>query len=98
MKNQFNNLNSLKITGSIVVVLAVLNLIGSNLLATKGHEVEKLTQQTQSLQKENSYLGNQIATKSSLSYIEEQALTLGFQKISQPIALTAPAPVAMLTR
>lgn len=88
---------SLKLTGMIVVVLALFNLVGSNLLATRGHELESLTKETLLLQKENTNLQNQVASYSSLSRIEAAALALGFQKISSPIALTAPEPVAMAT-
>ncbi len=99
MINKLKNIHlSLKLTGALVVVLAVSNLVGSNLLATRGHEVETLTIKAKTLQKENSYLSNQIAKFSSLSYIENQANTQGFQKINSPVALTTPAPVAYLSR
>ena len=98
MINKIQNLHpSLKLTGGLVVVLAILNLVGTNLLATKGHELEQLTQQSISLQKENAILSNQVASLSSLSYIEEKATQLGFEKINKPIALTTPAPVAYLS-
>ncbi len=89
---------SLKITGSLIVVLGLLNLIGSNLLATKGHQLETLTTQTIALEKENTILNNQISQYSSLSYVQSQAEALGFEEINKPIALTPPAPVALLTR
>lgn len=99
MINKIKSLHlSYKITGSLVVVLAIFNLIGSNLLATRGEEVDLITTQTLTLEKENVHLSNQIARLSSLSYIEEKANSLGFEKISKPIALTPPAPVAYLSQ
>ncbi len=99
MINRIKNIHpSLKATGCLVVLLAVFNLIGSNLLATRGHEVEKLSVETLSLQKENTHLTNQISQLSSLSYIESQASLHGFQKINKPVVVTSSSPVALLPR
>lgn len=96
MIKTIKNLNlPLKITGSLVLVLALLNLFGSNFLATRGQRVDEMTQEILKLEKENSFLTQEVSRLSSLSQLEARALTLGFQKIDKPIALTTPAPVAL---
>ncbi len=87
---------SLKITAALVVVLAILNIIGTNLLATQGQELEQIHQKTLQLENENQILANKIAHCSSLSYLEEQAKEKGFIKISKPLALKDIAPVAYI--
>lgn len=89
------NLNqTIKLSLLAVITLAVLNLIGSNLLATGGRELNDLNHEYQTLKKENAYLKNQIASQNSLSSLETWADDHGFVKIQKPIALTTPAPVA----
>ena len=87
---------SLKITAALVVVLAILNIVGTNLLATQGQELEQIHQKTLQLENENQILANKIAHFSSLSYLEEQAQEKGFIKISKPLALKDIAPVAYI--
>lgn len=87
---------SLKITAALVVVLAVLNIVGTNLLATQGQELEQIHQKTLQLENENQILSNKIAHHSSLSYLEDQAQEKGFIKISKPLALKDIAPVAYI--
>lgn len=96
MKNKINL--SLKITYALVVVLAVLNIVGSNLLATQGSELEQIRQKTTRLESQNQSLTNRIAGYSSLSYLEKKAKDHNFLKISQPLALKGVTPVAYLNR
>lgn len=87
-----------KISLATLFVLVIANLIGSNLLATGGSELQSVNHEYQTLQKENSYLKNQIAQASSLNNLEVWAETHGYVKISNPLALTAPAPVAYVAQ
>ncbi len=89
---------SLKIGLVSVFILAILNLVGSNFLATQGNEVQQLQQQTAQLRKENIRLKNQVAEVSSLANLEIWADSKGFIKISQPLALSAASPVAYLSQ
>lgn len=91
--NKYLNI-SLKITAALVVVLAILNIVGTNLLATQGQELEQIHQKTLQLENENQIIANKIAHYSSLSYLENKAQDKGFIKISQPLALKDIAPVA----
>lgn len=86
----------LKVIGTTIVILALLNLVGSNILATKGSELTKINQQIYQAQRQNDYLSQKIASHTSLSKIQAKAQELGFVSVSQPVALTTPAPVAYI--
>jgi len=85
----------LKLSAVTVGTLAIFNLVGSNLLATQGHELTKTYSQTQLIKKENIRLTNEIAHQSSLASLETWADEHSFIKIDKPIALATPAPVAL---
>lgn len=87
----------LKTTFSLVACLVIITLVASNLLATKGHELAQLRTQTQQISSKNSQIKNQIANETSLNELENWAIENGFIKISTPIALTTPAPVAYVS-
>lgn len=89
---------SLKFTAALAIILAILNIVGTNLLATQGQELEKLNQKTIQLRNQNQILTNKISHFSSLSYLEEKAREQGFVKITQPLALKDAAPVAFVSR
>lgn len=89
---------SLKIGTVTVAIFAILNLIGANLLATQGEQLSQIYDQTGQIKKENAILANDIAAETSLASLESWADARGFVKISKPIALTTPAPVAYLPR
>ena len=98
MKQKLTLNHLLKTTYLLVVVLGLGNLIATNVLATSGRQMESLSQQTVQLDKDNLYLRNQIAQITSISRLEEQAVTLGYQPISRTLAVTTPAPVAYVTQ
>ncbi len=73
-----------KIIGLIILVVglvAVLEIWTVNRLATYGEQLSKLEQIKGSLTTENELLENQIAEKSSLSHLNDQALSEGFRPI-----------------
>lgn len=73
-----------KIIGLIILVVglvAVLEIWTVNRLATYGEQLSKLEQIKGSLSTENELLENQIAEKSSLSHLSEQAAAEGFRPI-----------------
>lgn len=88
----------LKINFIVVITLAILNLVGTNLLATQGQQLNQIYAQTNQIRKENVALANDIAKESSLLALETWADSRGFVKVDKPLALTTPAPVAYLSR
>ncbi len=92
MTNKFNH--SIKLILALVVILGLANLVGTNVLATGGRQLDSLHQQIIVLEKDNLYLKNQIAQATSLQNLETQAINLGFVPVNQTIAIVTPAPVA----
>lgn len=89
------NLNqTIKLVTIVVVLLGAANLIGTNLLATQGNELENLSMQTMNLEKDNLHLKNQISQSTSLAYVEQKANELGFVEINQTLAISGSIPVA----
>ncbi len=64
----------------IVAVLALLQIIFANKLATSGEVLQKMEKEAEVLKMENRRLSNQIASCSSLLELEEKAKQLGFSK------------------
>lgn len=95
--NRYLNL-TYKFTFILTILLAAVNLIGSNLLSTHGQTLETTNQELVSIRKENLYLTAQIAQNSSLSTISLKAQGLGFVTIDKPLALSTPAPVAYVAQ
>lgn len=92
------NQNIIKTTKIIYVTalfLGLVNLVASNVLATQGQELSSLNNEAIELQKENQYIKNTISKQTSLAELEKWADENGFVKVSDPIALTTPAPVAL---
>jgi hypothetical protein len=71
------------------------NIAMSSTLSTKGAELTHLTQQTNKIERENMNLSFLISQEISMATIEKRALSMGFEKIAKPIALTDLSGVAM---
>ena len=96
MINQ-KKLNSiLKISLTMLVVLAFTNLIATNLISTKGQDLSQTNQEILALEKDNTYLENQIASETSLASLEVWAIDNQFVKISDPLTLPTSSSVAYL--
>lgn len=70
----------------------------TNKLSIKGKELEELTLNKETLEKEISKLSFEISSVSSISYVEIEARKDGFTDYKQQIAVISPAPVAALIR
>jgi hypothetical protein len=62
----------------ILVPLVILEIWAVNRLSTYGEKISSFVSAKQSLELENQVLRNQIAEKSSLQYVNEEASNLGF--------------------
>lgn len=65
---------------AIFAVLAITNLINTNILATQGALVSETELSTLRLEKENQILNFKIAEYSRLAELESQATQIGFQR------------------
>lgn len=81
----------------VALILGLTNIIVSNQLSTEGRTLANITGEIITLEKEVSFLNQQIAAESSLAQVETRALSLGFIGIERPLALTTPEPVALVT-
>lgn len=78
----------------LAAVGAVVNLIGTNALATQGIVLDKLTSETQKIAKQNQNLRLEISQSGNLSYIESQAVKRGFKRIKTNLIISSPDAVA----
>ena len=79
---------------SLIAAFVLINLFGTNSLATQGIVVDDLYFKTQELQKQNQELEIEINKLGNLSRIYEIASSQGYQHITQPIALSGSSLVA----
>ena len=73
----------------IILPLVVLEIWSINRLATLGVDINKMNATASSLKLENQVLQNQIAKRSSLETIDNNAKALGFQNIKSVQKVTA---------
>jgi hypothetical protein len=78
-----------------VLILLVVRVYFSNQLAVSGSRVGYSNSKLADLKKEKSELENQLSQKSSLSYIESKAATLGFVKIGKIEVISGGGSVAL---
>lgn len=95
MNNLINLTNLCKVSVGLCGCMFLLNIAMSNTLSTKGMELTKLTQETNKIDRENMNLAYLISSETSMANIESRALSMGFEKIAKPIALTDLSGVAM---
>jgi len=77
-----------------LVVLVILNLIGTNVLATQGFAVNELEMQTLKLEKENRALKVKIEERVNLREISQLAQNQGFSKASDIVFMPTPPTTA----
>ena len=77
-----------------VVLLAVVNLVGTNALATQGVVLDNIIRQTDKISKENQILSVEIGKKTNLSYIESTAIKLGYKRVRTNLVIPVSEAVA----
>lgn len=77
-----------------VGLVAIVNLVSTNALATKGMELSNLYQHSQTLKKTNQQLETEINKYSNLSYIQEIAEDKGFRRINKISVVSTSSLVA----
>ncbi len=78
----------------LVAITATINLVGTNALATQGVVLDGTLTKTAEIEKENKFLRLEIAKMSTLSYIENKALELGFKRDKTNIIIQPDQAVA----
>lgn len=79
----------------VLLVLAGYNLVGTNVLATRGFDLMTVEQKTIALEKENRQLQVKIDESSRLQSLEDVASLLGYSRASNIVMLPTPATTAM---
>lgn len=78
----------------LVVLFAVVNLVGTNALATQGVVLDNISRQTDKIGKENQTLSVEIGKKANLSYIESTAIKLGYKRVRSNLVIPVSEAVA----
>ncbi|MBI2326620.1 hypothetical protein HYU91_04520 [Candidatus Collierbacteria bacterium] len=85
---------SLGLVYGFVALLAVVNLVGTNALATQGIVLDNISRQTNKISKENQILSVEIGKKTNLSYIESTAIKLGYKRVRTNLVIPVNEAVA----
>ncbi len=83
------------IVASLVLILALAQLVVSYYLATLGEKLRQLEAKAAQLQQENRVLAEEISNNGSLSKISLKAQELGFTRTTAVLHLTPQIPVAL---
>lgn len=78
----------------LVIVLAMVRLVVSNVIATSGLALDKIESQTEALKLENDVLNEKLLSVSSLTAIASEAAKIGFTSSSQSYLLVFPNTLA----
>lgn len=79
---------------SLVFILAIVNLVGTNTLATQGVVLDNILRETEKTTKENQILSVEIGKINNLSYIESTAAKLGFRRVRSNLIVSPVEAVA----
>lgn len=79
-----------------VGILAIVNLVGTNSLATQGVVLDTVLRETEMRTKENQILAVEIGKVSALSYIESSVVKLGFSRVTSNLIVSPVEAVAAL--
>lgn len=93
---QFFKYNYLTLKGIFILImlLSILQLYVSNRFVTEGEKIKQAQDQAKLVKSENLSLEDKIQELSSLSYLEKQAIDLGFVKVNKVEYLISPAVIA----
>lgn len=81
-----------------VLFLALVNLVGTNSLATQGVVLDDILRETEKVTKENKSLIVEIGKISNLSYIESTVAKLGFRRVRSNLIVSPVEAVAALNQ
>ena len=89
--------NKITLVISLVALFAVAtaNLVGTNVLATKGFDLSTVEQKTLALEKENHDLQVKIEESTQLKTLESTATSNGFVRTSAIVFMPTPPATAM---
>ena len=90
--------NLLFLVYGLVGLLAVVNLVGTNALATQGIMLDSVLKQTGQINKENQILAVEIGKINNLNYIESTATKLGFRRVKSNMVISPVEAVAAVIR
>lgn len=79
-----------------VALLAVINLVGTNALATQGVVLDSILRQTDKTSRDNQTLSVEIGKISNLSYVESSATKLGFKRVTSTLVISPVEAVAAI--
>jgi len=77
-----------------VALLAIVNLVGTNALATQGVILDNILRQTDKISKDNQIISVEIGKISNLSYLESTAAKLGFKRVRSNLIISDSEAVA----
>lgn len=80
---------------TIIIGLAVVQVVVSNKLSTAGIELENLQSKVDAYRKENINLDEKVLEASSLQNLSKKARAIGFVQAKSQIYLTNPVPLAL---
>lgn len=82
----------------LVAITAIINLVGTNALATRGVILDGTLSKIVEIEKENKLLRLEIAKMSTLSYIENKAVELGYKRVKSNLTIMEDQTVAEVQR
>lgn len=88
------NLKLVKSLFIVIIALALIKVIFSNLLSSTGVTLAQCDEQIKNYSSQNSLLSKEIMHYSSLAYLSTKATDLGFQKPSLVVNFTSQYPIA----
>lgn len=77
-----------------VALLVIVNLVGTNALATQGVVLDNILRQTDKISRDNQVLSVEIGKKANLSYLESTAIKLGFKRVKSNLIIPGSEAVA----
>lgn len=90
-----SNRLTIGITIFSLFAIAITNLIGTNMLATRGFDLAEIETKTLNLEKENRQIQVSIDEKSQFSKLEEVATSKGYHQLNDIVFMPTPATTAM---
>lgn len=79
----------------IILSLSIVQVAVSNRLTTTGLELDKVSSEIKTYQRENAILSEKLVDKSSLTHIASAAGTLGFVESKSQLFIHSAWPVAL---
>lgn len=77
-----------------IIILAIVQVIVSNMFSTSGVSLSEVQEQTSLYKKENSIIAEKLLTVAAFTAISSRAAELGFVETKSRIYLSSPLPLA----